>query len=449
MEFRESAFWQEIESIFTQPPPEDSALNVLRRGGRLCSLAQLRDRLDTAMRRAARNQTYAVFVLLQFTPQQYSAGENGEEETGGFLLHRLASCIRCVDSLSSLGEGRFALLLEDVKESSAVPVMMEKLNSTLAGCFRPEHATMASLLPTMAASLLPGDSRAVARVWLATEAALEQTLLDSRGSYRILPERIGRAAMQRLELSRDLHRAYRNDEFVLHYQPVVGLDDGRVRAVEGLMRWRHPQRGCLPPAMFLSLLEESGLIVPVGEQLLVQACASARRLIDSGQAGLRSCINISFRQLADPGFMLSVLDALYESSLAPGCLQLEFAESVLLRDSALTRRVLSELSKLGINLAVDRFGSGGLPLAELVRLPIGLIKLDPALVRRLPEDAMARGLTAGTAALAGQTGKRLAAVGVEQAAERQLLQTLACSEAQGSYYVEPLAEFGLGGYLTD
>ncbi len=449
MDFRHISLWQGIDAV--QPhsaTPENKESSAESRGS-LCSLPQFRDRLDIAMRRSARMHKYAVFILLEFAQEHLRLGGDGEEEQeGGLLIYRLRSCIRSSDSLCRLGEGRFALLLEDVKEPTAVPLMIEKIESTLVGPLHAQADDRQTLRPNVAASLLLGKARSVARVWLETEAALEMAVIDGPGRYRILPRELGREALLRFDLGRDMHRAYRNKEFDLSYQPVVGLSERRPRAIEGLLRWQHPQRGCLYPGVFLPMLEESGLIVPIGEQLLLQACRSGRRLIGGGLGPVRLGVNISFRQLTDPGFMLCVLDALYDSGLAAESLQLEFSESVLTRDLHLVRPLLAELDQIGIALAVDQFGSAGMPLSVLAELPLSAIKFSPAVVRRLPSDPVAHALVSGAIAFARATGKRVTAVGVEQSAEECLLAELGCDEAQGGYYFPPQSGASLMRSLT-
>ncbi len=445
MDFRHISLWQGTEAIHANASVNTDSCEINR--GSLCSLPQFRDRLDIAMRRSARMHKYAVFILLEFTQEHLRRGENGEED-GGLLIYRLRSCIRSIDSLCRLGEGRFALLLEDVKEPTAVPLMIEKIDSTLEGPLHTGTDERKMTPPNMAASLLLGKTRAVARVWMETEAALETAVADGPGHYRILPEEIGREAWLRFDLSRGMHQAYRNKEFDLCYQPVVGLSERRPRAIESLLRWKHPQRGYLHPGIFLPMLEESGLIVPVGEELLMQACRCGRQLIGGGLGPVRLGVNISFRQLTDPGFMLCVLDALYDSHLAAESLQLEFSEAVIARDLHLVRPLLAELDQAGIALAVDQFGGGSIPLSVLTELPLSAIKFSPSVIRRLPNDPIAHALVSGTIAFARATGKRVTAVGVEHSAEECLLAELGCDEAQGGYYFRAQSGASLVRTLT-
>ncbi|VAW75140.1 diguanylate cyclase/phosphodiesterase (GGDEF & EAL domains) with PAS/PAC sensor(s), partial [hydrothermal vent metagenome] len=242
---------------------------------------------------------------------------------------------------------------------------------------------------------------------------------------------------------------HRNNEFKLVYQPIVDLGDRRIHAVEVLLRWQHPVHGCLEPDIFLSLLEDSGLIVPVGERILMDACQFLATLPCSSDENFRACINISPRQLEDGGFLLSVLDALYDADLDPARLQLEFPESIVVNRSRLVQRVLRELHSAGVQLALDHFGAGGISLADLVRLPINLIKLDHSLIEHIVEDRVSQAIASGTLALAGTVDMQVAAVGVEQDLQNGLLERLGCREAQGRYYSYPLSATELCSVLLD
>ncbi len=197
------------------------------------------------------------------------------------------------------------------------------------------------------------------------------------------------------------------------------------------------------------MLEESGLIVPVGERLLAQTCEFLAGLPDNGKA-LRACINISARQLEDSGFMLSVLDALYDADLAQADLQLEFHESILVNKTRLAKRILPELHSVGVKLALDHFGTGDAPLAELARLPFDLIKLDRSLVESIVSDPVSQAIASSTLALAtSAAGMQVAAVGVEQIQQSSLLQQLGFREAQGHFFYQPLSSAELRLLLSE
>jgi len=438
MDIRQAGFWPDIESIFPRRVIDDRSVGDSESGSRLCKYRQFIDRLETSVRRARRHGKYALLIMFQFaiTKNQHKESHAGPQFE--LLISRVSSCLRSSDSLCDLGESRFAILLDDLKEPSAVPMVIEKLNTTLTGPFKADSRT-SWVQPNFGASLFPMENISAGQIWLDTEAALERAIAAGAGDYSISPIVTGQDAMERFELSKDLYKAYRNNEFEISYQPIIDFAESRVCALEGLLRWWHPVRGCLSPRTFLPLLEESGLIVPVGEKLLKQACHMASGLLSEGRDPLRVCINISARQLTDSGFLLSVLDALYEAGLEPSLLQLEFSEPVLSCNREELKRVFPELRNAGVRLAIDHFGTGDAPLAELVRLPVNLIKLDHSLVSRVVEDPVSQAIASGTMALAEIAGMAVAAVGVEKQLQGSTLKKMGCCEAQGNYYSHPLS----------
>ena len=446
MDIRHTAFWRDIEGLFQEQSwPGGGCEADSANHSRLCSYAQFLDRLGNSLRRARRNKEYVLLILLQFAQTQHErwSGADDAVDPGELLVCRLSSCIRANDSVCELEQGRFAMLLEDVREPSAAPMVIEKLNATLLGHPRAERRP-AHVQPHLGVSLFPAADLPPGQIWLHAEAALEQAMALGPGCYSISPAVTGQTAMERFELGTDLYKGYRNDEFEVVYQPIVGFTGKCVQALEVLLRWQHPERGCLSPRVFLPLLEESGLIVPVGERLLNRACRMASRLMDEGAASFRVCVNISARQLVDRGFLLTVLDALYDTGLAPHALQLEFSETVLTGESQLLGRLLPELRSTGVRVAVDHFGTGSAPLTELLSLPLNLIKLDPSLVNGLPDDAVSQAIVSGTVALAASAGMAVAAVGVEQPLQAEVLEKLGCCEVQGRHYAYPVPAARLG-----
>lgn len=450
MDIRRTTFWPRIEGIFDKQTPFDTADgSKAPDGGRLCGHLQFLDRLRGASERAKRNQYYVLLILLQLTPDGRgdAAAKAHAVDPVELLMCGLGSFIRASDSLCSLGDGRFAMLLEEVRDPSAVPMVIEKLNTTLMarrGSGRPSRG----LHTNLGVSLFKGFEMPFEQIWLHTETALEQAISYGPGCYSISPMVTEQTVMERVELSRELYRAYRNDEFEAVYQPIVDVADKHILGLECLLRWRHPMRGYLRPEAFLPLLEETGLIVPVGEKLLNLACRMASKLMEDGHPLTRICVNISARQLTDRGFLLSVLDALYETGLPAHALQLEFPESVLGREQEVLRRLLPELRNAGVRLAVDQFGAGNAPLAELVCLPIDLVKLDCSLVECLPRQGASRAIVSGTFALAGAAGMAVAAVGVEDEEQTAILEEMGCREAQGRYYGRPMPAEQVGALLS-
>lgn len=438
MNIRDAGCWIEIKRLFNTDASSYSENHVEKEYSKFCSYTIFLDRFRQALHRARRENKHVLLVLLQLI----DSGRNSRcGEVGGrtvdLAVCLVGSCLRSNDTLCDLGAGRVAILMEDLGESSHAPLIIEKIHSMLIDPLKVDSAAP-HLQPFSGAALFPEDARDSKQLWCYAELALEEAMQSEPGSFCFSPMSTGHTAMERFELTKDLYRAFRNQEFHTVYQPVIDLKGNQVKAVEVFLRWQHPERGFLYPVAFLRLLEESGLIVPVGEQVLKEACQLLKRLRGAGYPTVRLCINISGRQMADSGFLLAVLDALYEANLYPGLLQLEFSEEVVANHSKVAQRIMPELQNAGVKVAVDQFGGGESSLAEMIRLPVTLIKIDRSLIDRLMEDSISQAITSGAFALARSTDIDVAAVGVEQASQMRILEKMGCKEIQGNYFSRPL-----------
>jgi EAL domain-containing protein (putative c-di-GMP-specific phosphodiesterase class I) len=438
MNIRETGFWDDIEKLFMNNSLEVASMPRSGIGHCLCTPGQLLSRLRISRHRAERNNSYVLLVLIQ--PVQ--AGRQRPVQ-----IKRLAACLRASDSLCELDTGQLALLMDDVTDTAFIPLIVERLIAIFAGV-RTSNGAVRYSRPYVGATVFPIEGMSDEEILASSEAALAQALEMEPGAYSLSPMVTGRAAMERFELGKDLHKAHRKNEFEVVYQPIVNLIDQRIHAVEVFLRWFHPAHGSLAPELFLPLLEETGLIVPVGEQVLASTCRLLADMPDSC-GHFRACINISSRQLEDSGFLLSVLDALYDADLDPTRLQLEFQEGIMVKQSRLLQRILPELHSLGVQLALDHFGTGDAPPMELARLPIDWLKLDRTMVENIVDDTVSQAIATGAMALASAAGMQVAAVGIERQLQSSMLERLGCCEAQGHYYSHTLSAAELRSMLTD
>ena len=229
----------------------------------------------------------------------------------------------------------------------------------------------------------------------------------------------------------DLARALERGELLLDYQPQVDARDGRVAAVEALLRWRHPQRGLISPAIFIPAAERTGLIVPIGDWVLRAACLQSRRWLDEGLAPVRMAVNLSARQFSDKRLARRVEESLDGAGLEPPDLELEITESMMARDPDAAARIVRALRASGVRLMIDDFGTGFSSLASLKRFPIDGLKLDRAFVAHLPHDRYDATITRAVVAIARDLGLDLVAEGVETDDQRIFLAELGCGLLQG------------------
>jgi EAL domain-containing protein (putative c-di-GMP-specific phosphodiesterase class I) len=268
-----------------------------------------------------------------------------------------------------------------------------------------------------------------------------------KGGYQVFEPGMQRAAVRRLQIKADLERALDRGEFSLRYQPLVALDNGEIRGVEALLRWEHPRRGVVLPAEFIGLAEESGLIVPIGRWVLGEACRQAHAWQHEGGPRLGLNVNLSAKQLLDPGLTADVAEALARSGLDPSLLTLEITESILMNDTAYTTTTLDRLKALGARIAIDDFGTGYSSLSYLRRFPIDGLKIDQSFVAALERGGEETAIVSSILALSRTLNLETVAEGVENVIQATRLRAMGGDLAQGYYFARPLAAADLAVLL--
>jgi EAL domain-containing protein (putative c-di-GMP-specific phosphodiesterase class I) len=273
---------------------------------------------------------------------------------------------------------------------------------------------------------------------------------DGKGAYRVFEPAMHEGVLSRLELRADLQRALATDQFELYYQPLVHLADGRPSGVEALLRWRHPERGLVPPDDFIPFAEDTGLIVPIGRWVLREGCRQAvamQRAVPC-EPPLSMSINLSVKQLQHSDIVADVREVLAETGLAPGSLTLEITETVLLADTEQAVERLCELKRLGVRLALDDFGTGYSSLSYLSRFPVDVLKMDRSF---LTGDASleASDLANAVVALGATLDLEVVAEGIEHAEQWETLRDLGCDLGQGYFFARPMNADAMLAFLVE
>ena len=279
----------------------------------------------------------------------------------------------------------------------------------------------------------------------AADIAMYHAKEKGRGNYQFFTAGLNATVLRKLSLESQLRQALAHGEFSLHYQPQVDMESGRIFAAEALIRWRHPEHGMVSPAEFIPVAEESGLIIPIGDWVLREACMQLARWRDAGHNGIGIAVNLSPRQVMQQGFVDRVACILKEAGLPPSVLDLEITESILLQPNDDNLTPLTRLSAMGVQLSVDDFGTGYSSLSYLTRLPIDALKIDQSFMRGIEQNADGTALVTAIIAMAQSLRLKVIAEGVESAAQAQFLMTHGCLSAQGYYYGKPMPaqEFSL------
>jgi diguanylate cyclase (GGDEF)-like protein len=407
----------------------------------LANRARFMDRLEHGLIRASRSRTMLAVLFMDLDDFKSVNDSLGHALGDGLLREvgrRLEACLRIGDTAARLGGDEFAVLLDDVGGESDPVLVAERVLEVLRPPFRlGEHEVFVrvSIGGAISAPRLSADE-----LLRRSDVAMYTAKSLGKGRYALYDPTMETSMVERLELATDLQRAVERDEFVLHYQPSVVLSDGRIAGVEALLRWQHPTRGLVAPADFIKVAEETGLILPIGAWVLREACRQARewQLENPADPPLTMAVNVSARQVHQPGLPIVLAEALEESGLPPHTLILEITESVMMRDGEAAIERLNELRALGVRLAIDDFGTGYSSLSYLRRFPIDILKIDKSFVDGVNAPGRERDLARSIIELGRTLNLEIVAEGVEDADQLQWLRSLDCDKAQGFLFSHPL-----------
>jgi EAL domain-containing protein (putative c-di-GMP-specific phosphodiesterase class I) len=270
------------------------------------------------------------------------------------------------------------------------------------------------------------------------DLAMNVARKDGAGSLVRFTPAVHQRILDRMRIEIDLQRALARDELVLYYQPVVELASGEIKGVEALIRWAHPEKGLVPPGMFIAVAESSGLIVTIGEWVLRQACQDLGKWAGPGAPKLRMSVNVSARQLSHPGFEDMVVRVLGDSGADPDLITLEITESMLIHDTAGKADVLERLRAMGTRIALDDFGTGYSSLSSIREMPIDILKIDKSFIDNIASSPEAVSLTQTIIRLANDLGLTTIAEGAEKLEQVEILRELGCQLVQGYYFSKPV-----------
>ncbi|WP_168204831.1 bifunctional diguanylate cyclase/phosphodiesterase [Noviherbaspirillum sp. UKPF54] len=401
----------------------------------------LNDRLAQAIGLAQRHGTRAALLFVDLDRFKHVNDTLGHA-TGDRLLQEIARRLRAgtrdTDTISRHSGDEFVILLQQVSDSiDAARAATQVLKSITEPYFIDEHDIHVSA--SIGISICPDDGADGTTVIKHAEAAMYQAKAQGRNNYQFFTRHINERALRRFALESSLRRAVAREESALHYQPKLCIASGRVIGAEALIRWNNLGSGPVPPAQFIPIAEETGLIIPIGEWVLRHACAQNRTWQDAGYAPIPIAVNVSAVQFRDKNFLEMVARALHETGLEPRYLELELTESVTMQDLELTVSLLEALKKMGVGLSIDDFGTGYSSLSYLKRFPIDTLKIDRSFVQDIATDPDDAAITCAIISMAKSLKQKVIAEGVETPEQFEFLRRQGCDEIQGYYFSEPLA----------
>lgn len=400
-----------------------------------------RDRflLATAWAERARAKIALLFLDLDhFKTINDTLGHPAGDELLKLVADRLRECVRETDTISRLGGDEFLIALTDVRDTQAVNLSANKILEALARPFELEGQELTNTL-SMGIAVWPDDGDDFDTLLKKADTAMYQAKNAGRNTARFYTEQMNVDAVERLQTRAALHRALENDEFLLHYQPQIDLASGRIVGVEALLRWNRDGKELIAPNRFIPAAEESGLIVPIGDWVLREACAQAVRWTAEGLPELLVAVNLSAVQFRRGDLERSVVHALSYSGLDPAWLELELTESLLLDDTDAVIGALRRLKALGVRLSIDDFGTGYSSLAYLKRFAVDKLKIDQSFVRDIATDPDDAAIVRAIVSMARTLKLKVIAEGVESEDIARFLRIFNCDEAQGYHFARPMS----------
>ncbi len=401
----------------------------------------LNERMDQSIKHAERNITQLAVIFLDLDNFKLINDGLGHP-VGDQLLQeistKLVNTVREQDTVSRIGGDEFVLLLEDIGIAENAGIAATKIMSVFADAFRLDIHEI-RVTASLGVCIYPRDGQDTTTLLRNADAAMYRAKHEGRDNYQFYTEELTRNAFERMLLENNLRQAIEKEQLTLFYQPQINLTSGNIIGVESLIRWNHPDLGMIPPAKFIPMAEQSGLIHPIGQWVLRTACIQGVRWLEQGIFFGRIAVNIAGPQLQRGHLVPEVIAILKETGLPTELLELEITESFIMKKTEAAIKQLHSLQKIGLTLAIDDFGTGYSSLSHLKQLPVNRLKIDQSFIRDIPDDQDDMAISDAMIAMARSLGLTVIAEGVETEKQASFLRQAGCHEAQGYLYSRPVS----------
>jgi diguanylate cyclase (GGDEF)-like protein/PAS domain S-box-containing protein len=400
----------------------------------------LQDRLSQAVAYATRSG-HPVWVMLIDLDRFKFVNDSMGHKAGDVLLMtvaaRLRSSLRDTDTVARLSGDEFVVILSEHSDQPLSPDIVQRVMDSVA---QPVMLGTKEFFVTcsIGVAAFPSDGTPAENLIEHADIAMYRAKKLGRNNFQFYTPAMNEESLERVRIESALRNALDRNEFVLHYQPQVDLQTGRIVGMEALIRWKHPELGMVPPSRFVSIAEDTGLIVPIGAWVMRTACAQNKAWQDAGLGKLRVAVNLSARQFSAADLVPGIEAILADTGLDPSCLELELTESLFMSDVTPAVELLHRMKALGVNLSIDDFGTGYSSFSYLSRFPIDVLKIDRSFVNDITHDANDAAIVASIIALAHNLRLSVIAEGVETAEQLDYLRHQGCDEMQGYYFSKPL-----------
>ena len=409
---------------------------------KLPNRTRFRERLAEALQSAAQRGAWLCVAYADFDDFKFvndSIGHRGGDSLLRTIAERMVAAVGPNDEVARLGGDEFVVLLIDPpKDAAAIAATLHRVRSAVVAPVELEGHSF-RITSSFGAAIYPKDGETVETLLANADAAMYRAKESGGDGLVFYAPEINAKLRERLTLLDELRNAEPSRDFVLHYQPQVDLRSGEVFAVEALIRWRHARFGLAPPAKFIPIAEESGLIVPIGDWALREACRQNKAWQDAGLPPIAVSVNVSARQFRENHIAAVVAEALAESGLDPQYLELELTESLVMHDIDRAIETMKALRGLGVGLSIDDFGTGYSSLSALKRFPVQRLKIDRSFIQDLPDNEDDRAVASAVISLGQKLDLRVIAEGVETEKQVAFLRENHCDELQGYHFSRPVA----------
>jgi diguanylate cyclase (GGDEF)-like protein/PAS domain S-box-containing protein len=400
----------------------------------------LNDRIDQAIVFAPRHNKKVAVLFLDLDSFKYindSLGHSVGDKLLQSVAKRLGYCVRLSDTVSRLGGDEFVVLLSEVAQAEDAALTARRILQAIQEVHHIDrHELHAST--SIGISVYPDDGLNAETLVKNADAAMYQAKENGRHSYQFFKAAMNVRAVKRQSIEESLRRALERREFTVYYQPTVDLKTGVIIGAEALVRWMHPKRGLVPPGEFIPVAEDSGLIVPIGQWVLREACKQARAWADAGHPLQSIAVNVSAIEFRDDSFLENVFTVLTQTGLDPTCLELELTETVLMKRADSIASILKTFRASGVRIAIDDFGTGYSSLSYLRKFPIDVLKIDQSFMRQISAAPNETVIVSAIISLGRSLNLRVIGEGVETAEELAFLQAHECDAAQGFFFSKPV-----------
>ncbi len=412
------------------------------------------ERLRQTLGHASRNSQGVVILVLDIDGFQVindTIGHQYGDELLCKVAKRLTSTISAGSTVARLGSDEFAILLESDDPVTEVSTLAQSLLNNLHHSMELNNHDIA-ITSSIGISVYPSDGNDALILLKNANTAMSRAKTLGKNTYQFFTEEMNSAAFERLILENQLRKVLIQNELQVYYQPQIDILSGCVVGVEALLRWQHPEQGLVLPGHFISIAEDTGFIIPIGEWVLHTACLQVKSWLEQGISPLRVSVNVSSKQFKDPNLLPTIKRILEETQLEPHCLELELTESVLMEEDRhhyCDECIFKELQTMGVNIAIDDFGTGYSSLSYLKRFPVNTLKIDRSFIKDICQNNDDAAITTAIIAMAHSLQLSVVAEGVEKSEQLMFLRSRKCEVVQGYLFSRPLPAEEITNLLAD